>query len=112
MAGHKALWTGTEMLVWVDKRLGGLRYNPLTDTWKEISTIGAPEPEPDPFGVAQWGELQTTAVWTGSEMIVWDGFQAIGGRYNPLTDTWRAVATQGDALRGVQNTQPSGQTLK
>ena len=38
-----------------------------------------------------------TAVWTGSEMIVWGGIQILGfggniygdgGRYNPVTDVW------------------------
>ena len=37
-----------------------------------------------------------TAVWTGSEMIVWGGYYAsypyrlnTGGRYDPATDNWR-----------------------
>jgi N-acetylneuraminic acid mutarotase len=42
-----------------------------------------------------------TAVWTGSEMIVWGGFRNIvpyttfntGGRYNPSTDSWVATRT-------------------
>ncbi|HEY2046941.1 MAG TPA: hypothetical protein VGG93_10215, partial [Candidatus Udaeobacter sp.] len=40
-----------------------------------------------------------TAVWTGSEMIVWggtpDGINALntGGRYNPSTDSWTATST-------------------
>ena len=38
-----------------------------------------------------------TAVWTGSEMIVWggQGFNGLntGGRYNPVTDTWTATTT-------------------
>jgi hypothetical protein len=46
-----------------------------------------------------------TAVWTGSEMIVWSGqnggsvFLNTGGRYNPSTDTWTAtnVANAPDA---------------
>ena len=40
-----------------------------------------------------------TAVWTGSEMIVWGG-QIIasrllntGGRYDPSTDSWTATST-------------------
>ena len=38
-----------------------------------------------------------TAVWTGSEMIVWGGDNAAvifcndGGRYNPASDSWTAV---------------------
>src|SRR4029077_14467691 len=39
-----------------------------------------------------------TAVWTGSEMIVWGGFSSgsyfnTGGRYNPSTDNWAATST-------------------
>ena len=39
-----------------------------------------------------------TAVWTGSEMIVWGGVNGgnflfnTGGRYNPSTDSWRATS--------------------
>src|SRR5206468_7982910 len=40
-----------------------------------------------------------TAVWTGTEMIVWggvngnNGFLASGGKYSPSTDTWTATST-------------------
>ena len=39
-----------------------------------------------------------TAVWTGSEMIVWGGYDGssywnTGGRYNPRTDSWTATST-------------------
>ena len=36
-----------------------------------------------------------TAVWTGSEMIVWGGYPQLntGGRYNPSTDSWTATST-------------------
>jgi len=40
-----------------------------------------------------------TAVWTGSEMIVWGGYADsigyvnTGARYNPSTDTWTAIST-------------------
>ena len=40
----------------------GGRYNPSTDSWTATSTINAPMPE-----------YAHTAVWTGSEMIVWGG---------------------------------------
>lgn len=41
-----------------------------------------------------------TAVWTGSKMIIWggdDGRQALntGGIYDPATDTWTALPTDG-----------------
>src|SRR5206468_7487784 len=39
-----------------------------------------------------------TAVWTGSEMIVWggaglSGYVNTGGRYNPGADSWTATTT-------------------
>ena len=40
-----------------------------------------------------------TAVWTGSEMIVWGGLAGgylnAGGRYNPASNSWTAVSTTG-----------------
>jgi N-acetylneuraminic acid mutarotase len=45
---------------------------------------------------ARWGH---SAVWTGSEMIVWGGFPigqgATGVSYDPATDTWRSTTTVG-----------------
>src|SRR5438309_11359679 len=62
----------------------GGRYNPGVDTWITTSTTNAPD-----------GREYHTAVWTGSEMIVWGGgnFVNTGGRYNPGTDTWTATST-------------------
>jgi N-acetylneuraminic acid mutarotase len=42
------------------------------------------------------GRIYHTAVWTGSEMIVWGGFVQFetmndGSRYNPATDSWTAT---------------------
>ena len=65
----------------------GGRYNPGTDTWTATSTTNAPT-----------GRFDHTAVWTGSEMIVWGGYDGndhfnTGGRYNPGTDSWTATST-------------------
>src|SRR5205807_8302506 len=57
------------------------------DTWTATSLTNAP--------TARYGH---TAVWTGSEMIVWGGTQGgvvylnTGGRYNPSTDSWTATS--------------------
>jgi Fibronectin type III domain len=53
----------------------GGRYNPTTNGWTATSTTGAPDPR-----------IGHTAVWTGSQMIVWGGQGNIGlfntgGRY-------------------------------
>ena len=56
------------------------------ETWTTISTINAPAPR-----------ASHTAVWTGSEMIVWGGYGGTylntGGRYDPSTDSWTAIST-------------------
>jgi hypothetical protein len=85
---HSAVWTGTEMIIWGgtnsnhDLFNDGGRYNPLTDSWMPIST-GENVP------IAR--DLHT-AVWTGTEMIIWGGNPSnglnTGGKYNPSTDTW------------------------
>jgi len=56
------------------------------DTWTATSITNAPS-----------GRIHHTAVWTGSEMIIWGGTDAIsffdtGGRYNPSTDSWTATS--------------------
>ena len=92
-AGHTAVWTGSEMIVWGGGASGptylntGGRYNPSTDSWTATSITNAPD--------ARAGHM---AVWTGSEMIVWGGFNGssnlnTGGRYNPGTDSWTATST-------------------
>ena len=55
----------------------GGRYNPSTDSWTATTTTNAPS-----------ARYYHTAVWTGSEMIVWGGIGGVGysntgGRYNP-----------------------------
>ncbi|HKR56300.1 MAG TPA: hypothetical protein VJS20_08360, partial [Gemmatimonadales bacterium] len=113
---HTAVWTGNVMIVWggyedFDSGLPGVndsnttntggRYDPVTNTWAPVSTVGAPS--------ARFGH---TAVWTGTEMIVWGGVDGTaipnsvgvsyannhlgnGARYNPLTDTWTPLASAG-----------------
>jgi N-acetylneuraminic acid mutarotase len=55
------------------------------DTWTSTSTANAPT-----------GRSLQTAVWTGSEMIIWGGggptIINTGGRYNPSTDSWAATS--------------------
>lgn len=98
-ARHTAVWTGTEMIVWGGffatgagyqyfAYRDGARYNPVSNTWTPVTTNGAPT-----------ARYFHTAVWTGSEMIVWGGqngngigFQD-GKRYNPTTDTWSPVSS-------------------
>ena len=100
---HTAIWTGGEMIIW-----GGLdpdqiypsisgtalndgaRYTPDDDSWTGMSTTDAPS--------KRYGH---TAVWTGTEMIIWGGTDHFGeyfnngGRYNPASNSWSAVSQSG-----------------
>jgi N-acetylneuraminic acid mutarotase len=88
---HTAVWTGSEMIVWgggccpISLFNSGGRYNPSTDAWTPTAT-GSNTPG---------GRSGHTAVWTGTEMIVWGGSPTTntGGRYNPSTNTWRPTST-------------------
>ncbi len=96
-AFHAAVWTGSEMIVW-SAGTGG-RYNPVTDTWgAPISTVGAPPVINSSLAVTT---VDVSVVWTGREMLVWQGrcqdmtgniFGPCGGRYDPRDDTWRAMS--------------------
>ena len=93
---HVAVWTGSIMLVWggyTTSPLGpfldtGGRYDPVTDTWQAMTTVNAPVGRPG-----------STAVWAGTEMIVWGGYSfatqtffVSGGRYDPIADRWTTIA--------------------
>jgi N-acetylneuraminic acid mutarotase len=69
---------------------GGI-YDPQTNTWTPTSTVNAPI-----------GRSNTTAIWTGSKMIVWGGWiwsssnytiYNTGGIYDPQTNTWTPTST-------------------
>ncbi len=98
-----AVWTGTEMIVWggVDETgtplNDGARYNPVTDTWTALP----------PVGNSLVPGLAITTVWTGTEVIVWNGGKTESDQtlndqfreptlhfYDPAMDTWR-VSTSG-----------------
>ena len=104
--GHTAVWTGQEMIVWGGGAASysgsntyntGGRYNPITDSWVPTNAI-APQQRKN-----------HTAVWTGSEMIIWggsyDGYSlSTGGRYRPDTDTWTNVSAIGAPDRRAKHT--------
>lgn len=83
-------WSGTEVLIWVppwwysgadtwDEDPFGVRYDPATDTWTEMSTVGGP---------AEELVRDTPAYWSGDEFLVVaaDGMQVF--HYDPQTDRW------------------------
>jgi len=97
-ANHTAVWTGCEMVVWGGVNWNnpvtyfdtGGKYHPDTDRWTATSTDNVPD-----------GRFSHTAVWTGTEMIIWGGaanspnniYFDTGGRYDPLTNSWAATST-------------------
>jgi N-acetylneuraminic acid mutarotase len=90
---HSAVWTGTEMVIWggMDSifadgfHADGGRFNPATNTWTDLPSTGAPSPRG-----------AHSAVWTGTEMIIWGGASGAdmgsGSRWNPTTGAWHPVS--------------------
>jgi hypothetical protein len=89
---HTAVWAGAAgMVVWGGQTdfqtvndTGG-RYQPGTNTWSPTSTTGAPSQR-----------TRHTAVWTGTEMVIWGGsgpgaYLGDGAAYDPVGDTWRPL---------------------
>lgn len=82
-AGHSAVWTGSEMIVWGGgNSMGntasalyqtGGRYNPISNTWTDMVSTGD-LPDARAFH---------NAIWTGTEMIVWGGYAGAGIQINP-----------------------------
>lgn len=104
---HSAVWTGTNMIVWggygtytspsyVYIKPSGASYSMSADTW---TTIAAP---PSALTSGRWHH---SAVWTGSQMLVWGGLNSTsytsssyytntGAAYDPSTNTWpKTLAT-------------------
>ena len=94
-AAHKAVWAGNEMIVWGGYFFDGFyhylntggRYNPELNSWTATTSANAPD-----------GRVADTALWNGSEMIVWGGTDDsgkfnTGGRYDPGADNWTATST-------------------
>lgn len=90
-----AIWGGR---LAVDSYSGsGAFYQPASDRWSFLGSIGAPAPRA--------GHIMA---WTGSQVLVWggvgdSGFLANGGRYSPSDFTWGLINTNG---------MPSGRTLE
>jgi hypothetical protein len=94
--GASLAWTGSRVIFWGGLRtqfptrtytVRGAEYDPLTDDWRMI-------PDPPPTVTGRSGH---SAVWTGTEMIVWGGYRISGsvttylqdgGRYNPVSGMW------------------------
>jgi len=94
-AFHSAVWTGSRMIVWGgvdvagDPVASGGIFNPVANGWvATTATTNAPS--------ARTGH---GALWTGSRMFIWGGFDtavtATGALYNPGTNGWTTIAATG-----------------
>lgn len=100
---HTAIFTGSRMLVWGGydasaTGTGSVYYvpRPKANSWSSVVATAAPT-----------ARRYHTAVWTGSEMIIWGGDTNIatptctntGARYNPVTNAWSATSTTSQVAR-------------
>lgn len=89
---HAGVWTGRELIVrggcqatssGCSFTTRGFRWDPGSDEWTEISNSNTPI-----------GDVRTTCVWTGKDMVVFGGnglnLQPTndGGLYDPRADSW------------------------
>lgn len=101
--GASMVWTGSEIIIWgieqgATEAAVGARLEMGSDTWAPIGDA--------PIGDFDWWEGvpgSNSAVWTGTEMIVWAGSIGVspqtaadGGptrtlAYDPQTDSWREL---------------------
>lgn len=107
------IWTGKEVILWGGADFSstaedapvlgdGAAYNPVTDSWRSLSTRDAPS-----------ARCSYSAVWTGVEMLVWGGTNdgslgenssdmlGDGFAYNPETDSWRTISTKAGPERNI-----------
>jgi hypothetical protein len=79
----------------------GALYDPVSNLWTPISTTGAPTARED-----------HTAIWTGSEMLVWGGRDAdavprytnTGGRFDPVAGSWTTIVKPGAPAARARHT--------
>lgn len=115
-ANAATVWTGSEMFVWsgdaydtgspdgetLGQDWGGGLYHPVANAWRSMRPGGAP-------GFRR----HASAVWTGSEVIVWGGEEAptggaaialsTGGRYDPALDAWSPMTDAGAPAPRLQH---------
>jgi hypothetical protein len=106
LAEHVAVWTGSQMLVWGGAQ--GVRFDTTNLNW-ENSNFWSYDPQADawqiivsPSGGPSWRNYES-AVWTGSEMIIWGGGSFFtqyhtgnclndGYRFDPFANIWTKMS--------------------
>lgn len=96
-ANATVLWTGDRLLVWGGDGAAGYRADGAqllftggavpASSWQALNPVGAP--------AARTGH---TAVWTGTQMLIWGGENgqgklADGAAYDPLLNAWTSIST-------------------
>ena len=89
------------MIVWGGDMSGldnGARYNVAANIWTPLPTLDAPA-----------ARRQHTAVWDGTQMIIWGGHDGTnevntGGVYDPAANAWRIVTTTGAPMQRIGHT--------
>jgi hypothetical protein len=87
------VWTGTHMLIFGGSQNGaanfynnGGLYDPIADSWSQISSTNAPP-----------GRYDHMYTWTGSNLIEWGGWNGAalnsGGVYDAGSNTWSLMST-------------------
>jgi hypothetical protein len=91
-AGHAAIWTGREMVIWgggtdfdSDPFTDGAAFDPAARTWRMVPAA--------PFAPRN----DARAFWTGREMLIYGGTSVEGvilddgAAWDPATNRWRAL---------------------
>src|SRR5215216_1243461 len=85
------------------ERANGRLVEQAAPDWRPVSDVGEPS-----------GRIGHTAMWTGTEMIIWGGtsyeageqrerVHTDGGRYNPAADRWSSLSPVGTPSPRVQH---------
>ncbi|TET35065.1 MAG: hypothetical protein E3J72_13200 [Planctomycetota bacterium] len=97
-----AFWTNNKMIIWGGLNYSGVAlnnggmYDPIADSWETIDV------SPDSPSL----RMGSSAVWTGSTMIVWGGIEMFdngassqrinsGGIFDPVAKSWTATSLAG-----------------
>jgi len=98
---HTMVWTGSKVIIWGgydfdngEYLSSGGCYDPDSNSWTSVSTLNNPAKR-----------IGHTAVWTGSQMIIWGGGYLTSGldwshrsgfgAYDPVADQWTSGVTAG-----------------
>lgn len=94
------IWTGSRVIVCNGGTNKNGIYDPSSNSWSPMSTNGAPKTS------ASQTAVRATAEWDGSNMVVYNSFDVLpgainparGSKYNPITDTWTPISTNGSPV--------------